>query len=662
MNNNSSTEVSNLSSFIWNVADSLWGDFTHSDFDRIILPLLLLRRLECILEPTKETVLAEYENEKDSGIDLDLLLPEYSGLPFFNTSTYTLETLGSTNTKSNLEQYVSHFSANVRKIFEEYNFINTIAELDNAKLLYFIVSKFAILDLTRETVSDRVMSNTYEQLIRDFAASVNQKAGEFMSPRDAVHLTTLLVLNQDTEIFTESGVIRTIYDPTCGTGGFLFDAIDEIKNTGSTAKIVPYGQELNPKTHAMALTSMLIQGYDTDNIKQGNTLSEDHLSGNKFHYGFANPPFGIKWEKVKKQIVTEHETLGYAGRFGAGLPRVSDGSMLFLMHLVSKMESPENGGGRIGIILSGSPLFTGDAGSGESEIRRWLLENDYVEAILALPNDMFFNTGIGTYIWILSNKKAKERKNKVQLINLTDTWTPMRKSEGSKRKEISREQMKKIVIEYDLFESANSKNTKILKTTDFAYRKIAIKRPLRAKIVLSEAKIAELPELKAFQKLNSIQQNAWLEYFNNNLGENEYEYLFEAIKINNNKNDFGKTAKALATAFTNHFMIRDENCDPVLDTKGNVVPDSALNDNETVPFDKNIEDYFNEEVLPHVSDAFIDYSVRDSKDGEVGIVGYDINFNRYFYEYTPPRSLNNIDTDLKASEARIQILLEEVAE
>ncbi|MBH0050969.1 class I SAM-dependent DNA methyltransferase [Pseudoalteromonas sp. SWYJZ19] len=662
MNNNSSTEVSNLSSFIWNVADSLWGDFTHSDFDRIILPLLLLRRLECILEPTKETVLAEYENEKDSGIDLDLLLPEYSGLPFFNTSTYTLETLGSTNTKSNLEQYVSHFSANVRKIFEEYNFINTIAELDNAKLLYFIVSKFAILDLTRETVSDRVMSNTYEQLIRDFAASVNQKAGEFMSPRDAVHLTTLLVLNQDTEIFTESGVIRTIYDPTCGTGGFLFDAIDEIKNTGSTAKIVPYGQELNPKTHAMALTSMLIQGYDTDNIKQGNTLSEDHLRGNKFHYGFANPPFGIKWEKVKKQIVTEHETLGYAGRFGAGLPRVSDGSMLFLMHLVSKMESPENGGGRIGIILSGSPLFTGDAGSGESEIRRWLLENDYVEAILALPNDMFFNTGIGTYIWILSNKKAKERKNKVQLMNLADTWTQMRKSEGNKRREISRKQMEQIVVDYDSFENAHSKSVKVFKTTDFAYRKIAIKRPLRAKIILAEDKILALAEVKAFDKLTDVQQNAWLDFFNKNLGEYDYSHLFEVVKSHNNLEGFGRTAKALATAFTNHFMVRDENCEAILDASGNVVPDSTLNDNETVPFGKDIEDYFNEEVLPHVSDAFIDYSIRDSRDGEVGVVGYEINFNRYFYEYVPPRSLKDIDNDLKASETRIQELLEEVAE
>ncbi|TKB01994.1 SAM-dependent DNA methyltransferase [Alteromonas portus] len=656
------TEVSDLSNFIWNVADALWGDFTHSDFDRIILPFLLLRRLECVLAPTKEDVLQAYEEDKDTGVDLELILPLESGKQFYNTSQYSLETIGSTNTKANLEQYISCFSSNVRTIFDEYNFINTINELDNAKLLYYITNKFAALDLSPETVSDRVMSNTYEQLIRDFAASVNQKAGEFMSPRDAVHLTTLLVLNADEEIFTESGVIRTIYDPTCGTGGFLFDAINEIKSRGSTAKLVPYGQELNPKTHAIALTSLLIQDFDITNIKQGNTLSDDKLSGKLFNYGVANPPFGIKWDKVKQAVVQEHESLGFAGRFGAGLPRVGDGSMLFLMHLVAKMERPENGGGRVGIILSGSPLFTGDAGSGESEIRRWLLENDYVEAILALPNDMFFNTGIGTYIWILSNKKAEERKGKVQLLNLTDTWTQMRKSEGSKRKFISREQMEEIVREYDLFENSSSKNVKVFNTTDFAYRKVAIKRPLRAKIVITEEKIQTLKDVAAFKKLKEPQQTTWLELLPTLMGTHDYEYFYELVKQKNGEEGFGKTSKANGNMFTAHFMVRDEDADPVLDNKGNVVPDTSLNDSESIPFDKDVEEYFQEEVLPHVHDAFIDYSVRDSKDGEVGIVGYEINFNRYFYEYTPPRPLADIDNDLKACEARIQALLQEVAE
>lgn len=653
-------QVSTLSSFIWKIADSLWGDFTHSDFDRIILPLLLLRRLECILEETKPAVLEMYEKEKDSGIDLDLLLPEFSGYQFFNTSHYSLETLGATNTRSNIEQYVSSFSSNVRIVFEEFNFSNTVAELDNAKLLYFIISKFATIDLHPSVVTDRVMSNTYEQLIRDFAASVNQKAGEFMTPRDAVHLTTSLVIEPDQEIFNKKGVIKSFYDPTCGTGGFLFDAVDQIADFSPNAKIVPFGQELNPKTHAMALTAMMMRGFDTDNIKQGSTLSNDQLKQHRFHYSLANPPFGIKWEKDQDAVVNEYKNLGFAGRFGAGLPRVSDGSMLFLLHLVSKMETPENGGGRIGIILSGSPLFTGDAGSGESEIRRWLLEQDYVEAILALPNDMFFNTGIGTYIWILSNKKAEARKGLVQLINLTDVWTQMRKSEGSKRKYISQEQIEQVLHEYDEF--VDSKRTKIFKTTDFAYRKVAIKRPLRASLEVTKVGIKSLRDIKAYQKLTDEQQSAWAEIFTENIGKHDYHWAFDAVSENNNKGDFGKTSKSLGTAFTNHFMVRDEDADPVLDAKGNVVVDTSLNDTESVPFDKDVEEYFQEEVLPHAPDAFVDDSVRDDKDGEIGIVGYEINFNRYFYEYVPPRSLADIDADLKASEARIQALLEEVAE
>ena len=653
-------EVSNLSSFIWKIADNLWGDFTHSDFDRIIMPLLLLRRLECVLEKTKDDVLSEYKAEKDSNMDLGRILRYVSGYPFYNTSEYTLETLGSTNTKENLENYISHFSENVRKIFEEFGFYNTISELENAKLLYFIISKFANIDLHPDVVSDRVMSNTYEQLIRDFAASVNQKAGEFMSPRDAVHLATSLVIAPDQELFNEKGVIRTLYDPTAGTGGFLFDAISEIKSFSNTVKVVPYGQELNPKTHAMALTSMMFQGFETDNIKQGNTLSDDKLSTKKFHYCLSNPPFGIKWLKNQKLILDEHKGLGYAGRFGPGLPRVSDGSMLFLMHLIDKMELPENGGGRTGIILSGSPLFTGDAGSGESEIRRWLLESDYVEGILALPNDMFFNTGIGTYIWILTNKKSAERKGTVQLVNLTDEWTQMRKSEGNKRKFISQEQITQIVNEYD--EYVGSKRTKIFKNTDFAYRKVAIKRPLRAGINITDEKLTSLNEVSGFAKLTGAQKSAWVSFIKGNIGQQEYEFFINAAKANNNQGDFGKVGAPLGKLLTTHFMVRDENAPIVTDAKGNAIADTTLNDNETVPYGDSVEDYLAREVTPHVPDAFIDYSVRDEKDGEVGIVGYEINFNRYFYKYAPPRSLTDIDSDLKASEDRIQALLEEVAE
>jgi type I restriction enzyme M protein len=654
------SDSATLSSFIWKVADELWGDFKHTDFARIIIPLLLLRRLECVLEPTKALVLKEYQNEKDSGIDLDLILPSFSGLPFYNISPYTLDTLGGTNTRANLEDYVSKFSANVRVIFDEFGFVNTLLELDKARLLYRMTRQFAAIDLHPEVVSDRVMSNAYENLIRQFAASINEKAGEFMTPKDVVRLATKLVLAPDEAVFADKGVIRTVYDPACGLLGFISDAIDQIQQLGSTATIVPFGQELDPKTHAMALTAMLIRGYKSENIAQGSTLSNDKHRDRRFHYGLANPPFGIKWDKDKDAVEKEHHQLGYAGRFGPGLPRVSDGSMLFLLHLVSKMERPEHGGGRVGIVLSGSPLFTGDAGSGESEIRRWLLEQDLVEAIVALPTDMFFNTGIGTYVWILSNHKAAARKGKVQLINLSDTWSAMRKSEGTKRRYLSDEQIDDVVREYAAF--ADSTRSLIFNTTDFAYRKVAIKRPLKAKLVANNSKLKTLLTQKAFEKLDDSQQTAWIEFFRDHPGEYPYQWAFDIVNTHNKAEGFGKTGKALATAFITAFMERDENAEAVLDDKGQVIADSSLNDSESVPFGTSVEAYFQAEVLPHAPDAFIDYSVRDSKDDEVGIVGYEINFNRYFYQYVPPRALHDIDTDLKACEARIQALLDEVAE
>ncbi|ELJ8674540.1 SAM-dependent DNA methyltransferase [Vibrio cholerae] len=660
MNLQDKEQSAKLSSAIWRMADDLWGDFKHTDFARIILPFLLLRRIECVLEPTREEVRKFYLAEKQSGIDLGLVLPEVAGFAFYNTSEYSLETLGASDTGDNLEHYISQFSKNVRTIFDEFKFGQTIEDLEKAKLLYRMVNHFANLDLHPDVVSDRVLSDAYEELILKFASSVNEKAGEFMTPRDAVRLATKLVLAADEDIFSEKGVIRTIYDPTCGTGGFLSDAISQIEEMGSSAKVVPFGQELDPATHAMALTNMMIRGFDANNIKQGNTLSDDQLRADKFHYGLANPPFGIKWEKAKKEVEREHQQLKYAGRFGPGLPSISDGSMLFLLHLVSKMEKPENGGGRVGIVLSGSPLFNGDAGSGPSEIRRWLLEQDLVEAIVALPTDMFFNTGIGTYIWILSNHKEVRRKNLVQLINLVDIWTPMRKSQGDKRKYLSDEQIDDIVRAYDGFETSD--NCKIFLTTDFAFRKVTIQRPLRAKLDITAAGIAAFAQQDTFKKLKPEQQAAWVQYLTDNLGLQPYEWARLAVKKNNNKGNFGKCSKVLATALTAHFVKVDPQFEPALDEKGQVIADPKLKDTESIPFDRDVEDYFAQEVLPHVPDAFIDHSVRDEKDGEVGIVGYEINFNRYFYQYAPPRELSVIDDELKACEARIQALLNEVAE
>ena len=650
----------NLSNRIWSVANDLWGDFKHTDFARIVLPLLLLRRLECVLEPTKKDVLAAYNAQKDSSIDPELYLPSIAKTRFFNTSEYELATLGATDTRANLEDYISHFSANVRLIFDEFGFANTIVELDKARLLHRIVMHFANMDLSKENVTDRDMSNAYEDIIRKFAASINEKAAEFFTPRDVVHLVTMLVLMPDEEVFSGAGVIRKIYDGACGVGGFLSDAIELIRDLSPNATVVPYGQELDPRTHAMALTSMLIQGFNEKNIKQGSTLSDDKLKGEKYHYSVQNPPFGIKWEKDRAAVVKEH-ALGYAGRFGAGLPRVSDGSMLFVMNAVDKMEDPKNGGGRVGIVLSGSPLFTGDAGSGESEIRRWLLEQDLIEAIIALPTDMFFNTGIGTYVWILSNKKDTARKNKVQLVNLTNTWTQMRKSEGSKRRFISNEQIQDIVREYESF--TENKNIKIFDTTDFAYRKVHIKRPLRAELRFTEEKFQSLAETKSFQKLTSTQQQSLMNGLRKNYEDGDSDHYF-AIQYSSGAagSNIPKLSASVIKGITEHFMERDEALEPVLDKKGKQVVDTSLNDTESVPLKESVEEYFEREVKPHVHDAFIDYSVRDEKDGEVGIVGYEINFNRYFYEYKGHRPLAEIDAELKASEARIQALLAEVAE
>jgi len=530
-------------------------------------------------------------------------------------------------------------------IFSEFDFANTLVKLDKANLLFRIVKHFAEMDLHPDVVSERVMSNVYEHLIRKFGISVNEKAGEFMTPRDVVRLVTKLVLHTDEAIFTQKGVIRTIYDPACGTAGFLSDAIAQIKEFNPQAKIVPFGQELDPETHALAMISMLIQGFETDKIKQGSTLSNDQLPGQRFHYGLANPPFGFKWEKDQKAVTKEREDLGYAGRFGPGLPRISDGSMLFLLHLVSKMAAPENGGGRVGIVLSGSPLFNGGAGSGESEIRRWLLVNDYVEAILSLPNDMFFNTGIGTYIWLLSNKKAPERQGKVQLLNLGDTWTAMRKSEGSKRRYLSDEQIDDILRSYDAF--TESKHCKIFNSTCFGYRRITIERPYRFMFDGDEEGIEQLRNDKNF-----LQWDEDLRWAVTNVlcGMDEVmnrdEFLRTLLERCEHLTDVKKLKPAQLKLIEKYVRKPSEDAEICTGKHGKPEADSDLRDYENVPFGEDIHAYFKREVLPHVPDAWIDTGKCDDKDSKVDIVGYEINFNRYFYQYTPPRSLHDIDADL----------------
>lgn len=633
----------NLADFIWNVADVLRGDFKQSIYGRIILPFTLLRRLECVLEPTRDKVRSQYESMKASGVDMDLILPTTAGATFYNVSQFSLASVGSTSTRANLEDYVAKFSANARQVFEHFAFSDWLVQLDKANLLYLVTQKFASIDLHPETISNHEMGLVFEHLIRKFAESANDTAGEFFTPRDVVRLATTLVFAPDHQALNGEGVVRTVYDCAAGTGGFLSSAIEQVGEWNANARLVPYAQELNPETYAISVADKLIQGFETKNIKLGNTLSNDQLPHEQFDYCLANPPFGVKWEKVQKQVQDEHSQQGFAGRFGPGLPRVGDGSLLFLMHLLSKRKPIELGGSRIGIVLSGSPLFNGGAGSGESEIRRWILENDWLEAIIAMPTDLFYNTGIGTYIWVLSNHKDGLRKGKVQLIDASAMHAPMRKSLGSKRKYLSDEQIAEIAKLHEAFEEGP--NSKIFATTDFGYRRITVERPLRLRFSVTPDKLAAYENVKGADQIEAFASV-----------QGEFDNLPAFLKAAGIKK-LGKGALKAALAC---FGERDTNAQPVLDDKGNQQADADLREFENVPLNQSIDDYFAREVLPHLPDAWIDAGKTDAKDGQVGIVGYEINFNRYFYVYQPPRPLAEIDADLKAVEAEIAALLGEV--
>lgn len=633
----------NLADFIWNVADVLRGDFRQSEFGRIILPFTVLRRLECVLEPTRDKVRSQFLAMQASGVDMDLILPATAGATFYNVSQFALDSVGSTSTRANLEDYIAKFSANARQVFEHFAFDGWLSKLENANLLYLVTQKFASIDLHPSVISNHEMGLVFEHLIRKFAESANDTAGEFFTPRDVVRLATTLIFAPDHQALNGDGVVRTVYDCAAGTGGFLSSAIEQVAEWNPNARLVPYAQELNPETYAISVADKLIQGYDTKNIKLGNTLSNDLLPHEQFDYCLANPPFGVKWEKVQKQVQDEQTSLGFAGRFGAGLPRVGDGSLLFLMHLLSKRKPAEQGGTRIGIVLSGSPLFNGGAGSGESEIRRWILENDWLEAIIALPNDLFYNTGIGTYIWVLSNHKDTLRKGQVQLIDATAMHAPMRKSLGSKRKFLSEEQIGEIAKLHEAGESGV--NSKVFATTDFGYRRITVERPLRLRFSVTSDKLAAYQATKGADQAEAFTKV-----------EGSFDNLPAFLKATGIK----KLGKGALKAVLASFGERDVDAQPVLDDKGNVQADSDLRGNENVPLNQSIDDYFAREVLPHVPDAWIDSSKLDAKDGQVGIVGYEINFNRYFYLYQPPRVLGEIDADLKAVEAEIAALLGEV--
>jgi type I restriction enzyme M protein len=596
-----------LANFIWSVADLLRGDYKQADYGKIILPLTLLRRLDCVLESTKPDVLAEFAARKDSGVNLDIFLPRKSKQAFYNVSPFTVPTLlaDPNNVRQNLIAYIGDFSSEARDVFERFKFIERIGELDEKNLLFMLVQKFASIDLHPEVVPNETMGLVFEELIRKFAEASNETAGEHFTPREVIRLIVMCLFAGDSDALTKSGVVRSLYDPTAGTGGMLSVGQNVLASINPLAKLVLFGQELNDESYAICKADMLIKGQDPKNIVRGNTLSADGFLNMFFDYMLSNPPFGVDWKKVQDFVKAEHEKKGYGGRFGPGLPRVSDGALLFLMHLVSKMRKPSDGGSRIGIVLNGSPLFTGDAGSGESEIRRYLLENDLVEAIIALPNDLFYNTGIATYIWLLDNNKRADRKGKVQLIDATRMYAKMKKSLGSKRVMITDEQIEEIVSVY-----ADAKE------------EVSFSLEYREPVKANGAGQAE----EEARVVSKVFPNTFFGYRKVTVDRPPAE---------------GKLVKAKPK-------------------KGEKAYDPDLRDNESIPLTEDIGEYMKREVLPHVPDAWVNETIRDEKDGQVGKVGYEINFNRYFYVYKPPRKPEVIAAEIRDMEKRFLELMKGV--
>ena len=605
-----------LSAFIWAVADLLRGDYKQSEYGKVILPFTVLRRLDCVLEPTKATVLVEFAEKKKAGLNPDPFLLRKAGQSFYNASPLDMRKLmgDQDHIRENLFAYVQGFSPSVRDIFERFDFAAQIERLAKNGLLYQVAEKFAHIDLHPEAVDNHAMGLVFEELIRKFAEISNETAGEHFTPREVIRLMVNLIFVEDDDVLTKPGVVRTIYDPAAGTGGMLSVAGEHLEAMNPKARLTMFGQELNDESYAICKADMLIKGQDVANIVAGNTLSDDGHAGRKFDYMLSNPPFGVEWKKVEKEVRREHETQGFNGRFGPGLPRVSDGSMLFLMHLLSKMRPARDGGSRFGIVLNGSPLFTGGAGSGESEIRRYVLENDLLEAIIGLPTDMFYNTGISTYVWIVTNRKPAARKGKVQLIDASSFWRKMRKSLGSKRKEMSEEQIADVTRLFGSFAEA-----RIATLLDGEGKEVS------RKIIVAGEEPPQAPQggKVKFAPLARIFPNEAFGY----------------------------------RTITVERPLRDDKGHVVLGTKGKQKgkpqPDSALRDTENVPLSKEIDAYFEREVLPHAGDAWID--------AEKTKTGYEIPFNRHFYVFEPPRPLAEIDADLAEVTARIKAMIEGLA-
>lgn len=655
-----------LAGLIWQIADLLRGPYRPPQYERVMLPMTVLRRFDCVLAPTKAKVLTEFEKRRGGRLSddaLDRLLNKASGQRFHNHSPLNFEKLKGDpdNIEKHLVSYIKGFSANVRTIFDFFEFENEIEKMREANILYLVVSKFCDVDLHPSTVPNAQMGLMFENLIRRFNELANETAGDHFTPREVIRLMVNVLFMHDDKLLATPGTVRKLLDPACGTGGMLAEAQNYLREHHGEAKLFVYGQDYNKRAFATAASDMLIKQVDHngtgENVRFGDSFTDDQFANETFDYFLTNPPFGVDWKKQQKEIQREYDVLGYKGRFGAGLPRVNDGSLLFLQHMISKFEpvraAEHKHGSRLAIVFSGSPLFTGGAGSGESDIRKWIIENDWLEAIIALPEQMFYNTGIGTYVWIVTNRKEKRRKGKIQLFDAREVWTAggsedNKRSLGDKRRHVTGSQIAEVVRRYGQF--TDSKSSKTFDNSDFGYTRVTIERPLRLRYQMTPEDKARF--LDAFPHLLDD-----LQEIDNALGReprHDWTAVWSEIEdvLHTRKSRWKAPEQRL---FRNVFTQKDPEAEPVIKNADDTYePDADLRDFENVPLKEDIDAYFEREVRPHVSDAWMDRT-KDK-------VGYEINFNRHFYKHTPPRPLEEIDVDLKRAEDKILRLLREVTE
>ncbi len=666
-----SNDIRSLGSFVWSIAEILRGDFKQSEYGKFMLPFVVLRRLDCILEGSKDGVL-DAAGELPEGVDdatRDMVLFDAVGsnVKVYNLSRFTFATLHGQDPgqlHDNLVDYIMKFSENVRDIFvDKFLFTERLKQLNREGILWNVFERFVHVDLHPDKLSNLEMGHLFEEMIRRFSEISNETAGEHFTPREVIRLIVDLLVANDDEKLTGRGIIRQVYDPACGTGGMLSLTEEALKEFNPEIRVELFGQEINGESFGICKSDMLVTGHDPEQIAFGNTLTEDAHAERKFHYILSNPPYGVDWKKYREPIKAEAENMGFDGRYGAGTPRISDGQLLFLQHMISKMRDDE-AGSRIGIVMNGSPLFTGSAGSGESEIRRWMLENDWIEAIVALPTDLFYNTGIQTYVWLLTNRKPEGKRGKVQLIDASGErfWKSMRKSLGSKRREIPEDARAEVVRIYAGSLDGEGEVSRTFNTTDFGYREIRVERPLKLNFLVDPERLDRLATQRVFAKLEDDQQEeirSALMGIGDSLFMNRTE--FEGALTSALRQARIKVGVPVRKAILAALSERDDEADICTDRNGKPEPDTDLRDHELVPLGEDWRDYMKREVLPFVPDAWVDESHADARDRQVGRVGYEINFNRYFYQYVPPRPLEEIDAELKALEAEITGLLKEVA-